>query len=280
LTFVTVESESMVTFLFWNLYKKRLLDRVVRLARTHEVDVLMLAECAIEPSEIVEALRRTADAGFSSTPSSGGKTQIYSRLSNSLITEEFNDPFGGLTIRRVEIGAPPGLMLAVVHLPSRVNWDKDDQFLQMTALVKDIVTTEDKLGHRRTILVGDLNMNPFDAGVVGAQALHAVMTKQLARRGDREVLGRSYRLFYNPMWSLFGDRTPGPAGTYYHRASNPGNLFWNIYDQVLLRPGLMDTLVDLQILATDGQSDLVTRKGLPKKSDCSDHLPILFRMEL
>jgi hypothetical protein len=150
----------------------------------------------------------------------------------------------------------------------------------MTSLVRDIANTEDRLGHRRTILVGDLNMNPFDLGVVGAQALHAVMTRQLARREERQVMGKPYRFFYNPMWSLFGDRTPGPAGSYYHRASNPGNLFWNMYDQVLLRPDLMDHLNDLQIPTTDGQSDLVTRHGLPKKSDCSDHLPILFRMDL
>jgi len=270
----------MVTFLFWNLFKKPLLDRVVRLVQTHEVDFLMLAECEMDQSEIEQSLRQTIDASFSLATSSGGKTQIYTRLPTSSIAEQFNDPFGGLTIWRVDVGEPPGVMMAVVHCPSRVSWDKDDQSLQMTSLVKDIEHTEDKLEHRRTILVGDLNMNPFDLGVVGAQALHAVMTRQLARREERTVMGKSYRFFYNPMWSFFGDRTPGPAGTYYHRASNPGNLFWNIYDQVLLRPDLMDDLVDLQILTNDGQADLVTQHGLPKESDCSDHLPILFRMKL
>ena len=270
----------MVTFLFWNLNKKPLLDSVARLVQAHEVDVLMLAECVIDESEIEGTLRRTVDAAFSSTTSSGGKIGIFTRLPNSSIIELFNDPFGGLTIRRIEVGRPPGIMLAVVHLPSRVNWDKDDQSLQMTSLVRDIVNTEGSLEDPRTILVGDLNMNPFDVGVIGAQALHAVMTRKLASRKDRKVMGKSYRIFYNPMWSFFGDRTPGPPGTYYHRASNPGNLFWNIYDQVLLRPSLMDDLVNLQILTTDGQSDLVTRDGLPNKSNCSDHLPILFRMDL
>ncbi len=273
-------SLTMVSFLFWNLYKKPLLDQVERLARSQNIDILMLAECAIDPPEIEERLRRTVDDSFSLSRSDGGKTQVYTRLPGNSITEEFNDPFGGLTIRRVEVGDPPGIMLAVVHLPSRVKWDKEDQVLQMTSLVNDIVNTEDKLAHRRTILVGDLNMNPFDAGVVGAQALHAVMTRGLARREERIVLGRAHRLFYNPMWNLFGDRTVGPPGTYYHRASNPGNVFWNIYDQVLLRPSLMDALVDLEILTTDGQGDLVTKTGLPNKSLYSDHLPILFRLAL
>lgn len=270
----------MVTFLFWNLFKKQRLDRVVQIVKTHKVDVLMLAECVIDQSELAKSLRIAVDPSFSVTESSGGKITILCRLPRSSIIEVFDDPFGGMTIRKVEVGPPPGIILAVVHLPSRVSWDKEDQSLQMTSLVRDITSTEDQLGHRRTILVGDLNMNPFDSGVVGAQALHAVMTRQLARREERQVMGKAYRIFYNPMWSLFGDRTPGPAGSYYHRASNPGNLFWNMYDQVLLRPGLMDHLTDLEILTTDGQSDLVTRHGLPKKSDCSDHLPILFRMDL
>ena len=269
-----------VSFLFWNLYRQPLLERVVRLARRHEVDILMLAEFAIDPTETRDALRRSVDASFSLTKSSGDKILIYTRLPNSSMTESFYDPFGAVTIRRVEVGQSPGILLAVVHLPSRVNWDKDDQSLQMTGLARDIALVEDKLDLRRTILVGDLNMNPFDVGVVGAQALHAVMTRQLARREGREVMGKAYRFFYNPMWGLFGDRTPGPSGTFYHSSSSPGNLFWNIYDQVLLRPSLMDDLVDLQILKTDGESDLVTRNGLPKKSDCSDHLPILFRMDL
>lgn len=123
-------------------------------------------------------------------------------------------------------------------------------------------------------------MNPFDDGMIAAQGFHAVMTKQQAQGKERTVQGRQYQYFYNPMWGQFGDRTDGPAGTYYHHGSKPLQYFWNMYDQVLLRPALMDKLTGLEILTTDGIKPLLTAKNLPRKSDASDHLPILFRLEL
>ncbi len=123
-------------------------------------------------------------------------------------------------------------------------------------------------------------MNPFDDGLVLAQAFGAVMTRDLAIAVERTVAKRNYRLFYNPMWGYLGDRTPGPPGTFYYSASNPLTYFWNVFDQVLLRPGLMNTLIDLQILDTDGQTPLLTKTGKPRKSEVSDHLPILFRLDI
>jgi len=123
-------------------------------------------------------------------------------------------------------------------------------------------------------------MNPFDVGVVGAHALNAVMTRELARKEKRTVASQPYRLFYNPMWGHFGDRTPGPPGTYFYAASTPGNYYWNVFDQVLLRPQLMDDLVELRILDTDGCTSLVTPKGYPRSAETSDHLPVLFRLNL
>ena len=147
-------------------------------------------------------------------------------------------------------------------------------------LSKEIVRVEDAVGHQRTVVVGDLNMNPFEDGMIGAPALHAVMTRQLARRVQRTVQGKAYRFFYNPMWGYFGDRSPGPPGTYYLRSSKPGNYFWNIYDQVLLRPALMDRLARLEVLQHDGSASLLTRRGLPAETNGSDHLPVFFQLDV
>ena len=123
-------------------------------------------------------------------------------------------------------------------------------------------------------------MNPFDHGLVLAQAFGAVMTRDLASAGERIVATRNYRLFYNPMWGYLGDSFSAPPGTYYYSASNPLTYYWNVFDQVLLRPGLMYTLTELQILGTDGQTSLLTKTGKPRKSEVSDHLPILFRLDI
>ena len=69
------------------------------------------------------------------------------------------------------------------------------------------------------MLVGDLNMNPFEDGLVKTTGLHSVMSKSKAKEFSRVVQGRTYPFFYNPMWNLLGDETQGPPGTYYYSSS-------------------------------------------------------------
>lgn len=270
----------LTTFLFWNVNKQPLQEQIANLAETHSVDVLMLAECAIDPESLLAILNRSSPGAYRFPFSLGTKIRIFTRFNAALLVDFFNDPIGGLTVRRLHLGEPGGLLLAVLHYPSRVNWDREDQTLEAPILAQDIGRAEETAGVFRTILVGDFNMNPFDPGVVGAQALHAVMTKQLARREERDVRGRPYRFFYNPMWGFFGDRTGGPPGTYYLHSSKPGQFFWNMYDQVLVRPALIDNLVDVQILTSDGSTSLLTPSGKPSSAHGSDHLPLLFQLDL
>jgi hypothetical protein len=52
-----------------------------------------------------------------------------------------------------------------------------------------------------------------------------------------------------------------------------------MFDQVMLRPDLLEHFNSnhVRILETDGTESLLSSKGLPKQSD---HLPILFTLEL
>lgn len=122
-------------------------------------------------------------------------------------------------------------------------------------------------------------MNPFEQGVAGAGALHGVMVRAVAEREDRLIEGRNYRMFYNPMWGHLGDRTTGPPGTFYRSAAEAVNYFWNTYDQVLVRPELIDRLTELQVLDWDGTSSLLTPNGLPDRTNGSDHLAPAFRLD-
>lgn len=105
------------------------------------------------------------------------------------------------------------------------------------------------------------------------------MTKQIAGKSDRKWREEKYRRFYNPMWGLFGDLTPGPAGTHYWDSSVPSNHHWHMFDQLLLRPSLMDRLRNIQILDRDGYASLLAANGTAVKDHLSDHLPILFQVD-
>lgn len=130
--------------------------------------------------------------------------------------------------------------------------------------------------------MGDLNANPFEDGLVKADALHGVMSRAVASRGKRRVKFRYYPFFYNPMWGRFGESTDGPSGTYYYTHSSYKEFFWHMTDQVLLRPDLMASFQDedLKVLTVDGDRLFLTKRGIPDASVASDHLPVLFRLAL
>lgn len=46
----------MTTFLFWNLNRKPLAERVAKIAARYEVDVIVLAACYVAPGEMMLAL--------------------------------------------------------------------------------------------------------------------------------------------------------------------------------------------------------------------------------
>lgn len=281
----------MLSILFWNLrgnetatWDKRgpdLRTRLARLTKALNIDVLLLAESGFDPADIVDALNIGSDEAFCFPASNSHRIQLFTRLPAPAIIDQFNDSSDGrLTIRNLTPSSGHPILLAVLHFQSQMHWTRDEQALQTTVVQQDVGQTEDLVGHQRTVLIGDLNMNPFDLGLIGAQALNAVMTRDLAQREERTVAARPYRFFYNPMWGCFGDRTPGPAGTCFYSASGPGGYFWNMFDQVLLRPILMDRLTELRIVDGDGQESLLTERGRPRAAELSDHLPLLVRLDI
>ena len=134
--------------------------------------------------------------------------EVFTRFSPDFLVPTLES--GRFSIRRMSLPARPELLLAMVHLPSKSYWTNDSQTLECAELSRMVQTEEQKVGHRRTLLLGDLNVDPFEPGMVGASGLHAMMTRQLAARQSRTVQGREYPMFYNPMWGHFGDRTGGP----------------------------------------------------------------------
>lgn len=268
-----------INFLFWNVNRKPLEARLGRLAKAHDVDVICLAECPLSNDCISAALESMAIGRFHEADGSGAELRVFSRLPERSLQFQFLEPQERWLLYRVHPEGTSEILLAIAHLPSKLNIRDATQDLTVQPFVADIEMTEDLKGHRRTVVVGDLNMNPFENGVAGAGGLHGVMTKTIAERAERAIQGKEYRMFYNPMWGQFGDRTPGPPGSYYRSAAEAVNYFWNTYDQVLVRPELIERLIRAEVLVSDGIESLLTPNGIPDKTNGSDHLPLFFRLE-
>lgn len=265
--------------------KKPLRESLFRLAMRHQVDVLMLAECALSPTDVLLLLNRERTRyHFPETVAfDSEKVRIFTRFSGELLKSRLDHSGFRWTIRQLFLPGVLDVLIVAVHLPSKVNWSDDSQSSLCGPLAQDIERIENAVGHQRTLVVGDFNMNPFQRGMLDAYGLHTENTRAKVEAGSRRIYGREYPFFYNPMWNFFGDATRGPVGTFHFSSSEPVRMAWNMFDQVLLRPELLPffDIEQMAILTDDGENSfLTTQSGVPGANGGSDHLPIVFQLSL
>src|SRR5690348_3237137 len=106
---------------------------------------------------MLQALNGTGGPRFSFSPGGSQKLCLFTTYPAAAAIEVFNDPTGGLSIRKLFIGPDPGILLAGVHFPSRVPWSVEDQTLEATWLAEDIRQTEDRVDHHRRPLSKNLS---------------------------------------------------------------------------------------------------------------------------
>ncbi len=271
----------MLSLLFWNLDCRRHPEKraqvrasLERMAVALDMDVFLFAETGFAEAELADLMRNATQRPHHVL--SGSFVTVISRLPQEAVVSQSESADRRLVIYRLR-HEKSDLLLAVTHFWDRRNATLPSLISRAVEFRGYLTRAEDDVGHQRTLFLGDFNMNPFETPMIDANCLNAVMTRDLAEREERIVDGSVRRFFYNPMWGLFGDRTEGPAGTYFFASGGSDNHHWHMLDQALLRPSLMHSLHELTILETDGQHPLVTARGRPR---VSDHLPLLVRLNL
>src|SRR5207253_1798908 len=105
----------MLTFLFWNIQKKPLLNRLARLTAGHCVDVLILAECEPESANVLTALNQSPGVSWHYPLPEEPKLRVFTRLPQGSIRELFNHSSGRMTICEIQLTSSPPILLAAVH---------------------------------------------------------------------------------------------------------------------------------------------------------------------
>lgn len=272
----------MLTVLFWNIQKKPLLHRVARIAASQTVDIVLLTECVQTDAELLTALNGGGKGSFRCPRRQNDRFRVASKFSANVFGERYTDASRRLSVYELKTHPTAPLLLALVHLVSGAQWeDRVHRNGAAAEVAGDLRQFESKRGHARTVVVGDFNLNPFDDGLVGVYGFHSMMTKLLTLKKDDRTLQRVARpTFYNPMWQFMTNRGTRPSGTLFFDEARPFNQYWHTPDQVLVRPELMDRLVEVQVLESDGSESLVDgATGRPDTSNGSDHLPLLFRLD-
>lgn len=256
---------------FWNV-KGNTSAAVMLADQPAAPDLIALAECA-EP-DLVETALRAIDEEWRRMPETGHRVAIYHRPSVGGVW--LRDIVEGGAIIELRPPSAPALLVVAVHLKSQLHLTPQRLSTQIGKLRKAIVQAEARADHRNTILMGDLNLDPFALGLNDRELLLGTMDRRQARRlAERRTMQDA--TFYNPMWSRLGDESPGPPGTWHTSRDSDGEHFFHTFDQVLLRPALIARFYGLEVPRTLGKTTLVTQNDIPR-ARISDHLPIIFNL--
>ena len=261
--------------LFWNVRRSDLTHLVIPLAGSTAADVVVLNEPP-KGGETLAALKQKIDDAFFEPPAGTADRPVrfrcYSRDRTLGLEEKHR--FSRMSVRRFTLGGDQ-LLLALVHGVDPRNYDTEARQSFAQELADDLRFASEEQQTSRAFVVGDFNMNPYDRGMNLAAGLNAMMTRKCVQRGTRGASGKHRDLFYNPMWSLFGDDTPGPAGTVWGGSAR-GPYGWSMFDQVLVHWSLVRRFREVRILTKAGDTSLTTAwSGRPDRDAASDHFPIL-----
>lgn len=275
-----------ITIVFWNIYGKRLFTQLANVVSHYEVDLLMLAECpGKKPEEredycldLAKYLTTTTHQPYRCLRNPTGYVKFLTRLPKNVLPKNPQDTgrASSVIVQSEKLGK---LLVVGVHLDSLFGMSQSNQRESAQQEAENIIGLEQKKKTTATLIAGDFNSNPFDEGLISARGFHAMPSRTIAAKGNRRIKKREYKFFYNPMWNLFGDQTPGPPGSYYYKQSVPICYYWNMFDQVLIRPELFPHFhdEDVHILDSDGVDSLI-KNGFPDIHMASDHLPLLFKV--
>lgn len=263
--------------LFWNMQGKILDECLLEIILENNCDFIVLAEYPGNVEAVCNCLNTRGNKDFSAVPNMGGCDKIKAMI-NSVYRVESILEQSRYQIVKIKTSYYQ-LIVAMMHNISKLYASEEEQSENLRQMNYDILEKEKEHQTRNVLIVGDLNVNPFEKSCVAANTVHGIPYKEELRQEGRKVQGRIYREFYNPMWKFLG-RKESPFGTCFYNQSALINYFWNIFDQFLVRPELADALDEesLSIITKTATKSLVDKNGKPDSRLYSDHLPVFVRI--
>lgn len=266
----------MLTFMFWNIRGNDLSDLLSVACHQYNVDILVLAECQLATATMLPKINAGASALYFEPANNSAKLKFYSRLPLNSFSSLYDGDRSSIRLIKPPIGSE--LILASAHFTDKRYAKSSDHEIELDELLDQVHKYESHLGHTNTLIIGDLNMNPFEKPMIAANGFHAVMDKRIAQKIGRNLKGRRWDFFYNPMWSRLGDDSAGPPGTYFYSKAGAETHYWNTFDQILMRPALLPNYTpgNLQVVTSIGTASLLKRDRI--NTAYSDHLPLLISL--
>ncbi|HHT7166506.1 TPA: endonuclease/exonuclease/phosphatase family protein [Bacillus cereus] len=257
--------------LFWNVNNCKLNNHIVDIVIENNINILALAEYEDDKDELKRSFIAKGYNIFE-LENLGTRVIVFTTIQPGSIERIIDKKH--YTLFRVNYAGAGKVMFGFVHIFSKMMKDENDYYTKMGKMVEVIERKELENGSDYTIIAGDFNMNPFEKGMLAGGALHSFPTILEAHKKKRKLDDEEYKMFYNPMWKFLG--SSDLPGTYFTTPTHTYGLYWNLFDQVIYRPCLIDTVENVQIMTKIGDTNLINDTF---KIMVSDHLPIYFELK-
>lgn len=269
---------SKINFLYWNVANNNITSYIVEACVENNINILILTEC--KNIDVDYLLRKLNDENLFFEIERIDKDSRVMLLHNTKGQINVIKESKYYLAFNIKDGNKRFLLFAL-HLPSRYKQEKDDLNMYASQIIREFEQLEEERNTENSIVVGDFNMNPFDSGMISSLSFNAVMCPQIAKKRSRKVLQEERKFYYNPMWHLMGNALNSSKGTFYY-STETKSYYWYTYDQVILRPDLIDKfdLNKLKIIDVINKNRLISKNNIPDRKRISDHLPIKFELKM
>ncbi len=258
-------------YFFWNVRGKKVNYLLEKLIVSKKYDIVILCEYYDDINELIDEL---AEKNINMLNVTTPGCERITILSNRKCKTGFSDSH--FTIKLFKMSQNDIKIVVSLHLQSQMYNSDSTRRAELETIRVKVEELEEKYNTNKSIIVGDFNANPFDNCMIDATGMHAISSREVVNKIERTISGKSYKMFYNPMWNKFGDFDK-PSGTYFYRKADMNILFWNIFDQVVIRPQLIDKFRNEELNIVTKIDDIELLKN--DRIQISDHLPIEFLIE-
>lgn len=257
--------------LFWNINKKDNADLALTCMREEGVGIAAFAE--FSGTDFSDEL--LMDSGYHPIGFGGfDKVKVIARESIEILECYEESRFTVVPMKIGEIY----FIVAAAHLVDRMSSaDSEPRLVDIRKMMDVIHGYEAKASISKTIVMGDLNSNPYDKEMLLPNAFNAMLFKGIVRnKATRTWCGDEYPFLYNPTIHWLSEESENYGSFYY--SGDCTSPVWNCYDQALVSPELMDRINSYSYLRKIGDVDLIAK--VRPDSKISDHLPLLVDIDL
>lgn len=261
-------------YAFWNTHKREDINIYLQsFIEIYEPDVFALAEYEAD-GKCLENNLREKGLGYTFISKIGSRLDMFYKGSKKHVIHCNDSKY--YTIKIVPYGKKK-LILSITHMPSKRYSDEATNEEILREMLNNINKIRNSKHINNLVIVGDFNMNPFEAPMINATALQAISSKDIVTRRNQRIYKEKNREFlYNPMWNFLGDMKH-PIGSYYYGSPQNAAFYWNTFDQFVVNSELADEInVDkIEFVRCIGALKLENENGEPT---VSDHFPLYFEI--